>query len=435
MKTNRGSLLLALAPALALTGCDALSDLIRVEIAGTIQVDGTEPGSYSMQLYAQADNEEAFDTSFCEDGPSDDCFGRVDVDKLTTPAQSSDGGDLPVEFDGNSFVISDVPASLLYVLVVTGDDGTVQCSSDVVGFNENTKVVDSDNAITIGADTDIKTFDLPRPVRLQCSAVAEEPEAPSGGGGNGGDGDIPDGSGDDWSLFQITDKSGGTVYADATGGNTVADVVCDSSFPSVLNISAELADASATSAFLRIQFGEGASATYDTIEMPVIGGVIEQPFSLTGGYAVVQLDTDADANGTGESHKVTFCEGADKPAQEMLTILTWDKDDTDVDTHIYSAGSEVAYYSMSQSWGDLDIDDTNGYGPETFTSAPGTEGNLYDVKVHYYSDHGNGSTNVTMRVVYLDPSGEVCDVTSTTNMTSYGWWDVGVFGPGMACPN
>ena len=148
------------------------------------------------------------------------------------------------------------------------------------------------------------------------------------------------------------------------------------------------------------------------------------------------MDLDEDLDGAGESYTITFCEPDEAPAQEILTILTWDKDDTDVDTHIISNGSEVAYYSMSQSWGDLDIDDVNGFGPETFTSTPGTEGGNYEVKVHYYSDHGNGDTSVSMRVVYYDSStGELCDITATETMTSYGWWTVGMFGPGLSCPN
>ncbi|MEC8277434.1 MAG: hypothetical protein VX026_06955 [Myxococcota bacterium] len=90
---------------------------------------------------------------------------------------------------------------------------------------------------------------------------------------------------------------------------------------------------------------------------------------------------------------------------------------------------------LGQSWGDLDIDDVNGFGPETFTSTPGTSGLNYEVKVHYYSDHGNGDTNVTMRVVYYDGStGELCDISATQSMASYEWWSVGMFGPGLSCP-
>ena len=82
-------------------------------------------------------------------------------------------------------------------------------------------------------------------------------------------------------------------------------------------------------------------------------------------------------DGEGESYTVSFCERDDPPAPEILTVLSWDKDDTDVDTHIYSNG-ESAYYSMSQSWGDLDIDDVDGFGPRTFTRLPDTANGEYE---------------------------------------------------------
>jgi uncharacterized protein YfaP (DUF2135 family) len=149
---------------------------------------------------------------------------------------------------------------------------------------------------------------------------------------------------------------------------------------------------------------------------------------------VVQLDLDENLDGTGESYTISFCDRDEPPAQELLTILTWDKDDTDIDTHITSQGSEVAYYSLSQAWGDLDIDDVNGFGPETFTSTTETWGQAYNVRVHYYSDHGNGESTATMRVIYYDQdAGKLCDMTASQTMASYEWWDVGTFAPGMDC--
>jgi uncharacterized protein YfaP (DUF2135 family) len=90
---------------------------------------------------------------------------------------------------------------------------------------------------------------------------------------------------------------------------------------------------------------------------------------------------------------------------------------------------------MSQSWGDLDIDDIDGFGPETFTSTTTTWGNIYDLRLHYYSDHRNGATTATVRVVYYDDSvGRICDMAASKLMNSYEWWSVGSFGPGMVCP-
>jgi hypothetical protein len=203
----------------------------------------------------------------------------------------------------------------------------------------------------------------------------------------------------------------------------------------VIDIQGEIADATSDSANIRIQFGAGADATFQTFATPIDNGLISQSISLSGGYSIVQLDTDDTLDGVGESYTVTFCEPSAKPVQEMLTLLTWDSDDSDVDTHVTSGGEEVAYYNMTSSWGDLDIDDTDGFGPETFTSTPETIGQEYEVKVHFYSDHGTGPTDVTIRAIYHDSStGEVCDITATQTMSSYDWWTVGNFGPGLACP-
>jgi uncharacterized protein YfaP (DUF2135 family) len=85
--------------------------------------------------------------------------------------------------------------------------------------------------------------------------------------------------------------------------------------------------------------------------------------------------------------------------------ITWDKDGTDVDLNFsWSGGAECYYGNKTPTWGTaatsprLDVDDTNGFGPENITigglPGPGT----YRLGVHYYSDHGKGPTNVTATV-------------------------------------
>lgn len=428
---------MVLAALLFATGCglgDKLGD--GIDIVGTLKVDGDEPAAYSFKLYSYTDNQDAFDTSYCSDGGGGDCYGRVITSKLDTPVTQDDGSPLEVTVSGGDITISGAPLDLAYVLVATGDDGAVACSTDVLGYDEDTKVVTSESAITLASAITDATVDLPRTVRLSCAApstveetpeeVDEEPPVEDGG-------DIP--AGDDpvaaWVSYTITDKSGSPVYGDASAASVEADVTCGASFPSVLQVHGTAVNTSATEAYIRIQFGSGDSATYRTIATPIVDGEIDQAISLTGGYAVVQLDLDETLDGVNESYTISFCDREEPPAQEMLTILTWDKDDTDVDTHIYSGTEEVAYYSLSQSWGDLDIDDVDGFGPETFTTKTSTWGNLYGVRVHYYSDHGNGDTLATMRVIYYDDTtGKMCDITASQSMSSYDWWEVGTFGPG-----
>jgi|GEM_PF-2158337 len=81
--------------------------------------------------------------------------------------------------------------------------------------------------------------------------------------------------------------------------------------------------------------------------------------------------------------------------------ISWDKNDTDVDLHFSWSGGSTCYYSnKNPTWGDsstsptLDVDNTEGYGPENITidSLPGD--GTYKIWVYYYSDHDNGGTNV-----------------------------------------
>jgi len=85
--------------------------------------------------------------------------------------------------------------------------------------------------------------------------------------------------------------------------------------------------------------------------------------------------------------------------------ITWDKNDTDVDLHFdWSGGLECYYGNRTPNWGSpetsprLDVDDTNGYGPENITidSLPGP--GSYKIFVYYFSDHGEGGTNVTATI-------------------------------------
>lgn len=429
--------------ALLLPGCGALKGLATFSVTGTLQVEGETPAATKLTLYSFTDNISAFDTSPCTDGAGDTCFGKVDTEALSEPVEGT-----TVEWDGADFEIIDVPIDLYYILVAEGDDAAITCSRDVVGYDETTKLVTADSAIWLAAADitggDLSAVPLQRDVQLACSTPNTAPEDPENTTPDEtptveptAEGDIPSPTTSAWSAFTVVDPASGTEWGDASAASALAGPACNEAFPSVLRVTGTTDDTAATEAYIRVQFGSGDEATFRTFPTPISGGAISQDISLTGGYAVVQLDLNDALDGVGESYTISFCERDAAPAQELLTILTWDVDNSDVDTHITNntAGSEVAYYSLSQSWGDLDIDDTNGFGPETFTSTADTSGQLYEIKAHYYSDHGSGPTTATMRVVYTDSAtGETCDFTTSTTFSSGAWWDVATVGPGMACP-
>ncbi len=125
------------------------------------------------------------------------------------------------------------------------------------------------------------------------------------------------------------------------------------------------------------------------------------------------------------SNPITVVSTAENNSYQFRIV--WDKDDTDVDLSFSWSGGAKAYWgNRSPDWGGesvsprLDVDDTNGFGPENITigalPGPGT----YTLEVHYYSDHGNGGTNVTASV-YADG---VQIVNETRFMTDGERWTV-----------
>jgi hypothetical protein len=87
--------------------------------------------------------------------------------------------------------------------------------------------------------------------------------------------------------------------------------------------------------------------------------------------------------------------------------LTWDNA-TDVDLHVIDPYGEEIYYAnrSSASGGQLDVDDTDGYGPENiYWPQDGAPSGQYTVAVVYYSSRGYGSSSYEVTVRYPDTVG------------------------------
>lgn len=107
-----------------------------------------------------------------------------------------------------------------------------------------------------------------------------------------------------------------------------------------------------------------------------------------------------DTSGSQVHSSSTFSVNADIPPRDITVTLTWETDGNDVDLHVYDPQGNHAWYSSLGGipGGNLDLDDTNGFGPETFTMEQATPG-TYTVKVRYYSTHGvESSVPATVRV-------------------------------------
>ena len=91
------------------------------------------------------------------------------------------------------------------------------------------------------------------------------------------------------------------------------------------------------------------------------------------------------------------------PTSAIYVTLTWDTNDTDIDTYVIDpTGDYSAYYHRNTADGGfLDYDVTTGYGPEHWLLTTANKvrwGQPYQVRLHYYSDHGNGPSNYTVSI-------------------------------------
>jgi hypothetical protein len=124
----------------------------------------------------------------------------------------------------------------------------------------------------------------------------------------------------------------------------------------------------------------------------------------------------------------------------LRTVLTWDKADTDVDTHVYDSHGNHAWYGNLNGipGASLDHDDTDGFGPETFSMEQMEPDTTYAVDIHYYSDHGNGPTTATMKVQLGEQIIEVSEFLSNHEWARVGTYPMAPnapFGALSAMPN
>ncbi|MBI3074313.1 MAG: hypothetical protein HYY84_19560 [Deltaproteobacteria bacterium] len=130
------------------------------------------------------------------------------------------------------------------------------------------------------------------------------------------------------------------------------------------------------------------------------------------------------------------------PTDDLHIQLVWDTPTVDVDLHLLRAGATLSWFSADDchfqnrtpEWFTpsryddprLDIDDTDGYGPENInvqqpTASPADQ--PYKIGVHYYSNDYIGATRATVRVYCMGTlaaeKGPV--LLEKTNK----WWDFG----------
>lgn len=86
---------------------------------------------------------------------------------------------------------------------------------------------------------------------------------------------------------------------------------------------------------------------------------------------------------------------------DIVVVITWNTDNTDVDLHIKEPSGETCFYGHknTNSGGFLSNDATGGFGPEMYYLANAPEGK-YRIKINYYGDYNN-QTTIAKSKVYI----------------------------------
>jgi len=152
----------------------------------------------------------------------------------------------------------------------------------------------------------------------------------------------------------------------------------------------------------RIQEVKGSITGYAAARATLVMNGIPQTIPVTGGRfsvsAVVSPGVNIVEVSAGDaSDRVSFY--AQVAPRDVKVVLTWDTP-TDVDLWVIDPRGEKCFYAhrSTKSGGNLDVDITAGFGPETFSMATALPG-VYSVQVQYYSSHEAPVTRVNVYVV------------------------------------
>lgn len=117
------------------------------------------------------------------------------------------------------------------------------------------------------------------------------------------------------------------------------------------------------------------------------------------------------------SDTIALAEGALNSGFGIIKItLTWNTT-SDIDLWVTDPNGERIYYAnpVSASGGFLDVDDTDGFGPENIFWENNAPTGSYLVQVHYFADNGQGPTNYNVQVQVLGDTEIYNGVLSSVN--------------------
>jgi hypothetical protein len=152
---------------------------------------------------------------------------------------------------------------------------------------------------------------------------------------------------------------------------------------------------------------QGSSAALSSLTSPTPTLFLD----LSGRYAVQLVVYDADNTPSCSESRVVITASSEGG---IRTELVWDVDGSDLDLHLLHPNGrwnnqplDCYYVNPTPDWGpagpvgnpSLDLDDVNGLGPENLNVAQ-PEDLEYTLGVHYFDDHGQGTSRATVRVYF-----------------------------------
>ena len=164
--------------------------------------------------------------------------------------------------------------------------------------------------------------------------------------------------------------------------------------------------------------------------IPVYGGNFSSEVSIfSGDNALVYRATGVNGQ-TGVSDPLTII--GDFVPDDIVITLGWDSPTSDLDMHVWNPLGEHCYFGHQQiSDGFLDIDDVDGYGPETFTATNAING-TYVVKINAYSMDSDPLSNASV-AIWLNGGAPALygphefTVGDHNGSNPAAWWEVAVF--------
>jgi len=195
------------------------------------------------------------------------------------------------------------------------------------------------------------------------------------------------------------------------------------------------------SGLVELDDGGGSRWAFDDDTAVLALNGMDQILDLTAGWFSTEVsiftgqnDLEFRATGqngnTGVSDPLTVT-GTFQPDDIVIT-LSWNTPTSDIDLHVWNPHGEHCFYGNQQiTEGFLDIDDVEGYGPETFTATSAING-TYTVRVNSYSLDLDAYADATVTVwlnggVPAHYGPQHFTVADGNGIDPLAWWEVTVF--------